>query len=314
MLSPELLKLKKISETATKGVFTVSPLPTGYGHTLGNSFRRALLSSILGAAPTKVIIKEATHEFSTIKGIKEDTFQILLNIKEIKFKIENKDFEEVKLTVKSTKVGPVTAKDIDLPANVTVANPDQLICNVNDKSAKFSADIYIRNGYGYISGEESRKEDKKIGVMYLDSSFSPVKFVNYTVSNTRLGKQTELDEITLEIETDGTIAPQLALKQAAATLRDFFTKIASGETVIVEEQVVVVTEETEVDEKSLKAKEIQIDELNLPTRTINALKKHNIKTLNDLAEMDEDRLLSVRNLGEKSIEEIKKLLKKEGLN
>jgi DNA-directed RNA polymerase subunit alpha len=314
MLSPEHMKLKKIEEKDGKATFKLGPLPQGYGHTIANSFRRVLLSSIMGAAPTQVSIKGAAHEFSVIKGIKEDAFQILLNIKGLNLKIKSEDFEEVKITVKKKGVGPVLAKDLEMPSNVEVSNPDHVICNITEASATFDAEIFAKNGYGYTTSDEARKAGGKSGVIYLDSSFSPVKFVNYTVANTRLGKQTDLDEITLEIETDSTITPLEATKKSAAMLREFFAKIAEGETVVIEEQEEVAVVEEAVDEKTAKAKEIMIDELNLPTRTINALKKHNIQTLKDLSEMDEDRLLSVRNLGEKSILEIKKLLKKEGLN
>lgn len=314
MLSPEQLKIKTVSETKEKGVYNIGPLPKGYGHTLGNTFRRVLLSSIMGAAPTKVSIKGANHEFSIIKGIKQDTFTILLNIKDIRFNVKADNFDEVKLSLKSKGVGAVKASDISLPAGVEVANPDLVICEIADKNVTFDADIYVKNGYGYVTSEEAREQEGKLELMYLDRSFSPVKFVNYEVNNTRLGKQTDLDEIHLTVETDGTVLPMEAVKKASAMLREFFGKIAEDTPVVLEEVVVESVEEEAVDEKTAKAKEIQIDELNLPTRTINALKKYNIHNLKDLSEMDEDRLLSVRNLGEKSILEIKKLLKKEGLS
>jgi len=177
----------------------------------------------------------------------------------------------------------------------------------------FEADIYAKNGYGYVAGEEAEQENKEVGVMVLDRIFSPVIFANYAVTAARMGKETELDRIELEVETDGTLAPFEAIKQGAGMLRDFFAELASGARVVIEEEEVIVQEVSVEDARTEKAGEILIEELNLPTRTINALKKHSINTLKDLAVMDEDRLLSVRNLGEKSIQEIKKLLKKEGL-
>jgi len=314
MLSQKKIKLEAKEENQTRGVYNLAPLPKGYGHTLGNSFRRVLLSSIMGAAPIKVKIKNATHEFATIEGIKEDVFNILLNIKSLKVSVSSEDFEEVTLKVSKKGVGEITASDLKIPSNVKIANPELVLCTLTSKSAEFDAEIVVKNSYGYISSEESRGSSDEAGVMFLDSIFSPVTFANYTVSAARLGRETELDRLTLEILTNGTIKPFDALKKSAALLRDFFSVIADGTKVLIDDnENTTSTEEIHVDEKAEKAKEILIDELNLPTRTINALKKHKITTLNDLAQMDEDRLLSVRNLGEKSIQEIKKLLKKEGL-
>ena len=307
------MKLTKVEETSTKGVYKFAPLPKGYAHTLGNSFRRVLLSSILGAAPTRIQIDGATHEFSTIKGIKEDVFNILLNVKALRLTIESEDFDEVKLTISKKGVGPVLASDIKVPSGVKIANPDLVLCNITDKATSFEAEIFARNGYGYVLAEEARKDSDAVNYIYLDSAFSPVTFVNYTVNAARLGKQTDLDELNLEVKTDGSINPFETIKYASAILRDFFAFIAEDIKPLMEETEEVVKPELKTDEKSEKAKEILVDELNLATRTINALKKHNIKTLNDLAELDEDRLVSIRNLGEKSINEIKKLLKKEGL-
>lgn len=314
MLSPDKMKLKKQEETSTKGVFKLGPLPKGYAHTLGNSLRRVLLSSIMGAAPTRVYIKNASHEFSVIEGVKQDVFTILLAIKQLRIQINTDNFDEVKLTLSKKGVGSAKASDIKTPSNVKIANPDLVLFDITDKSVDMEIEIYAKNGYGYVPAEERRSESDEVGVIFLDSAFSPVKFVNYTVSATRLGKETELDELNLELQTDGTIMPYDAVKKASALLRDFFDVISNGEEVLLEEAEEEVQEVEVVDEKQEKAKEILIDELNLPTRTINALKKHNIKTLKDLSELDEDRLISVRNLGEKSINEIRKLLKKEGLS
>lgn len=313
MLQPSKMKLTKVEESTTRGVYKFAPLPKGYAHTLGNSFRRILLSSILGAAPTRIQLTGATHEFSTIKGIKEDVFNILLNVKALRLKIEGEDFEEVKMTISKKGIGPVLASDIKTPSGVTVTNPDLVLCTLTDKSAVFEAEIYAKNGYGYVLAEEARKDSTAVNFIYLDSAFSPVSFVNYTVNAARLGKQTDLDELNLEVVTDGSINPFEAIKYASAVLRDFYGFIAEDIKPLMEEEESDTKVETKTDEKSEKAKEILVDELNLATRTINALKKHNIKTLNDLAELDEDRLVSIRNLGEKSINEIKKLLKKEGL-
>lgn len=314
MFSSSKIKIEKKKETATHGSYIISPLPKGYGSTMGNSLRRVLLSSILGAAPTKVKIEGASHEFSTIKGVKEDVFNILLKIKELKISIKSEDFEEHKLVLSKKGVGEVTGADIKLPGGISIANPDLVICTITDAKTSVDADIFVKNGYGYEPSDEVTEANKEVGVMVLDRIYSPVVFANYGVSATRMGKQTELDMIELEVETDGTLAPFEAVKQGAGMLRDFFSELASGARVVIEQEEVVVQEVSVEDARTEKAKEILIEELNLPTRTINALKKHSINTLKDLADLDEDRLLSVRNLGEKSIQEIKKLLKKEGLS
>ncbi|NCT55475.1 DNA-directed RNA polymerase subunit alpha [bacterium] len=313
MFAPSKIKIEKKKETATHGSYVISPLPKGYGSTMGNSLRRILLSSIRGAAPTRVKISGASHEFSTLKGVKEDVFNTLLKIKDLKIAIAGEDFDEVKLVLSKKGVGEVKASDIKLPSGVTISNPDLVICTITDAKTTFEADIYAKNGYGYVAGEEAEQENKEVGVMVLDRIFSPVIFANYAVTAARMGKETELDRIELEVETDGTLAPFEAIKQGAGMLRDFFAELASGARVVIEEEEVIVQEVSVEDARTEKAGEILIEELNLPTRTINALKKHSINTLKDLAVMDEDRLLSVRNLGEKSIQEIKKLLKKEGL-
>jgi len=313
MFSPAKIKIEKKKETDTQGTYIISPLPKGYGSTMGNSLRRILLSSIRGAAPTRVKISGVSHEFSTLKGVKEDIFNILLKIKDLKIAIAGEDFEEVKLVLSKKGVGEVKASDIKLPSGVTISNPDLVICTITDAKVLFEADIYAKNGYGYVAGEEAELENNEVGVMVLDRIFSPVIFANYIVTAARMGKETELDKIELEVQTDGTLAPFEAVKQGAGMLRDFFAELASGARVVIEEEEVVVQEVSVEDARTEKAGEILIEELNLPTRTINALKKHSINTLKDLAVMDEDRLLSVRNLGEKSIQEIKKLLKKEGL-
>lgn len=312
MLAPNKMKLDKIEEKKNRGIYAIAPLPKGYGHTLGNSLRRVLLSSISGSAPFKVKIKNASHEFAVIKGIKEDVFNILLNLKKVDFQINSDDFDPIVVTVNKKGVGPVTAKDIQMPSNVSVANPKQVICTITDASTSFEAEIHIKRGFGYVPREEYMQDSSEVGVIYLDTVFSPVLSVQYSVENARLGKNTELDKLVIDITTNGTVEPFYVLQYASALLRDFFGYIATDLEVVLEED----TSEGEAavaDERYKKAKEILVEELNLPTRTINALKKHGISTLKDLALLDEDQLISVRNLGEKSIQEIRKLLKKEGL-
>lgn len=314
MFSPDKVNLKIKSQTNKEGVFTFSPLPKGFANTLGNSLRRVLLSSILGSAVTKIYIDGANHEFAVLKGIKEDVFLITQNIKLINFALSGEDFDEVKIKISKKGIGEVKASDLDLPSNVKVLNPNQVICNITDSKTTFEAELYVKNGYGFSLAEDNRKEGDKVGFIYLDSSFSPVLFTNYTVSTARLGRQTDLDELELVVKTNGAIKPEDALKFSSALLRDFFAKLSEGIYVPFEEMEESPVQEEAPSEQTQKAREVPIEELNLATRTINALKKHGIKSLDDLSQMDEDRLLSVRNLGEKSISEIKKLLKKEGLS
>ncbi len=313
MLAPSKMKLDKLQEENTKGIYSISPLPKGYGHTLGNSLRRILLSSIPGSAPFKVYIKNASHEFAVIKGIKEDVFNILLNLKKVHFQIKSEDFDPIKVTISKKGVGSVKASDIKIPSDVSISNPNQIICTITDASTSFEAEIFIKKGFGYVPREEYMSSSSEVGVIYLDTVFSPILSVNYSVDNARLGKNTELDNLIIDITTNGSMKPFYALKYASALLRDFFGYIATDLDIVLEEDVTTDTESALVDERYQKAKEILIEELNLPTRTINALKKHGVSTLKDLALLDEDQLLSVRNLGEKSIQEIRKLLKKEGL-
>lgn len=314
MFSPEKVNLKIKSADSKEGVFILSPLPKGFANTLGNSLRRVLLSSVLGTAVTKMYIDGANHEFATLKGIKEDVFLITQNIKKINFAINSEGFDELKVSISKKGLGDVKASDLVLPSNVKVINPTQVICTITEAKTTFEADLYIKNGYGFVLAEDNRKENDKVGYIYLDSSFSPVSFVNYTVETARLGRQTDLDELVLTVRTNGAIKPEDAFKFSNALLRDFFSKLAEGELISFEESEESPKVEEVSDTKNQKAREVPIEELNLATRTINALKKHGVKSLDDLSQMDEDRLLSVRNLGEKSISEIKKLLKKEGLS
>jgi len=311
MIEPSVLKLEKVSEDNNISVFKIGPLTKSYGHTIGNIYRRVLLSSILGAAPKRVTIDGANHTFMTIEGVKEDVYKIVLNIKDLVFKVDSEGFEEHTITIEANGVTTITAGDLKLPSGVEVINPKQPICTLTAENSKFKAEIVISNGYGFELAEERDVKVVDAGVIQIDSLYSPIKLVDYKVNKTRLGKDSDLDEVVLTITTDGSVDVEESIKYAAAQVRDYFSVISEGVSVVrpemPEDQIAVVSEE--VSEK----KSIFIDELNLPTRTVNALKKQNINSLQDLADLDEDQLLSIRNLGEKSIREIKKLLKSENL-
>ena len=211
-------RLTKIEETAsdTFAVFQAEPFETGYGHTLGNSLRRVLLSSIEGAAISSIKIDGVHHEFQSVEGIVEDVTDIVLNLKKVLFVSESR--ESVNLIIDVNREGKVTAADIQLDANVSVVNPDQIICTLN-KSQRFLAELEIRVGRGYCVGEKNKKPDQPIGVIPVDSLFSPVRLVKYTVENTRVGQEMDYDKLVLEITTDGRITPDDALKQTAAIIK-----------------------------------------------------------------------------------------------
>lgn len=303
-LKPNDIKINKLSEKGNVGVFTFEPLPTGFGHTLGNTIRRVLLTSLEGAAVTQVKIKGASHQFASIEGIKEDVVDIILNVKGVRAKLHTPN--PVVLRINKKGVGPVTAGDIETNAEVEIINKDHHIATVSDKTTSFEVELVIESGVGYSPIED--RESSKIGIILVDAMFSPVILVNYVVEPTRLGRVIGLDKLTLTVETDGSLTPEEAFTQSATILRSFFARFADGEDE--PEEVVEDSEETSV---SVPTEDVSLDELPLPTRTINALKKHGISTLHDLAGKSDEELADVKNLGEKSVVEIKKLLSKEGL-
>ncbi|PIS23380.1 DNA-directed RNA polymerase subunit alpha [candidate division WWE3 bacterium CG08_land_8_20_14_0_20_40_13] len=305
-LEPEDVKIVALEETANFGRYTIEPLPAGYGYTLGNSLRRVLLSSLKGWAVTQMELEGVNHQFSFVKGVKEDVIQLGLNIKKLRFKVFDKD----SVVCEIDEVGPkvVKAKDIKLPSGVSIVNDDIVIATISDKSARLKMSLLVEPGYGYAPSEE--RKSNKIGVIPLDAIYSPIINAAFSVLPTRMGQKTGLDKVVLEIKTDGTTSPKKALTDSAVILRGFFGRIVNPKESLKEE---IVESEVKVVTPSYNPSEVLVDELRLPTRTINALKKAKMKTLEDLAKMTDEDLLKVRNLGEKSIKEIAKLLKKEGL-
>jgi len=305
-------KLTKVEEGATNtyAKFIAEPFEAGYGHTVGNSLRRVLLSSIEGSAISSIKIDGVNHEFQSIDGVVEDVTDIVLNLKKILIVSEKR--EPMKLLLKVNKEGAVTAADIQLDAGVKIINPDQVICTLDTKRS-FEAEIEIKTGRGYYPGEANKKEEQSIGVIPIDSLFSPVRLVKYAVEATRVGQITDYDKLILEIWTDGRITPDDALKQSASILKhhiDVFDRV-SEETYEFENQQSEVSEEQN---KLRKLLNMSVNEIELSVRAANCLNNANITTVGELAMKSEQEMLKYRNFGKKSLNEIKDKLEALGLS
>lgn len=305
-------KLTKVEEgaTPTYGKFIAEPFEAGYGHTVGNSLRRVLLSSLEGAAISSVKIEGVNHEFQSIDNVVEDVTEIVLNLKKVL--IVSTKRETIALSIKASKAGPVTARDIQADANIQIVNPDQVICTLDSKRS-FEAEIEIRTGRGYCPGIDNKKEEQAIGVIPIDSLFSPVRLVKYAVEATRVGQITDYDKLILEIWTDGRISPDDALKQAASILKhhlDVFDRV-SEETYEFENQQSEVSEEQN---KLRKLLNMSVNEIELSVRAANCLNNANITTVGELAMKTEQEMLKYRNFGKKSLNEIKEKLEALGLS
>jgi len=299
MLSQYELNFTKVSENKNSAVFSFEPLPSGFGHTLGSVLRRVALTSVKGAAVTSFRIPGVTHQFTTIEGIKEDLVEVTLNLKELRFKLHS----EGQFTAKISKKGPgvVTAADIEVSSEVEVINKDAVIATISDKATTFELELTIESGIGYSPVEN--RENPKLGIVIVDAIFSPVVSASYSVENTRVGRQSGLDKLIITIQTDGSIKASDVVKVSASILRDFFAKFASANE---SQNIETLFQQTSTAE--LKSDNSSVDDLPLPTRTINALKKHGINTLSDLRTKSDEEISDIKNLGEKSIDEIKKLL------
>jgi len=296
-------KLTKVEEgaTPTYAKFIAEPFEAGYGHTVGNSLRRVLLSSIEGAAISSIKIDGVNHEFQSIDGVVEDVTDIVLNLKKIL--IISQKREPITLQIKVTKQGKVTAGDIQPDANIQIVNPEQLICTLDSKKT-FEAEVEIKTGRGYYPGEVNKKEEQAIGVIPIDSLFSPVKLVKYAVEATRVGQITDYDKLILEVWTDGRITPDDALKQAASILKhhlDVFDRVS-------EESYEFENQQSEVSEEQNKLRKLlnmSVNEIELSVRAANCLNNANITTVGELAMKTEQEMLKYRNFGKKSLNEIK---------
>lgn len=282
------------------GVFVVGPLPRGFGHTLGNTLRRVLLSSLSGAAISQVKFEGVPHQFSTIPGVKEDVVDLTLNLKQVRLKIEGD--QPVALTLSKKGAGKVTAGDIAAPAGVEIVNKDLHLATLADRKAKIEAEMVAEPGRGYVPGE---KRETKIGVIPLDCVFSPILNVAYKVEPTRVGQVGDYDQLTLEITTDKTIKPLEALVEASQILASFFGRLTLGEK--------AKRPPAKKTARAKVTKKISLDELDIPLRILNSLKKAKVSSANELAQKSGEELLAIKNVGEKASKEIEKALKKEGL-
>lgn len=305
-------KPKIIEEGNKKGIFEIDGLYPGYGHTLGNSLRRIILSSLPGAAITTVKIKGVNHEFSALSGIKEDIITIVLNLKKVRIEMLSNEMQTVTLKVKGIK--EVTAGDITASGQINILNPDLVIANITDKNAELDVELTIEKGLGYLPKEVLQKDKVDIGTIALDARFSPIERVSYEVENMRVGDRTDFNRLKLSIETDGTITPKSALEKSIEIMINQLKAIIGFK----EEESFLIEEERGSDDESepagdqedyedfLKTRIESIDSLS--SRTINALINANIRTVGGLARKKEKDILNIEGLGTKGVEEIKKML------
>lgn len=313
---PETIKFDEETLTNTYGKLVAEPLERGYGITLGNALRRVLLSSIEGSAVTAVKIPGALHEFSVIKGVKEDVVDIILNIKKLRFKIYSGNNKIAYIKTKGVHV--VTGADVQCDSSFEVLNPEQVIATL-DKDALFEAELYIKKGMGYAQAEANKDEDFPINMIAVDSIFSPIKKVNFFVEKARVGRATDYDRLIMEIWTDGSITPEKAISQAATIIIEVANLFVLEYEDVEEEPVVIHSEENTLVTVSqndpvynvnlLKS----VDELELSVRSYNCLKNANIKTIADLVQKTEQEMLRTKNFGRKSLNEIKEILHSMGL-
>ncbi len=309
-------KPKVVLEEKLKGVYEIDGLYAGYGHTLGNSLRRIILSSLPGFAITSIKIDGVSHEFSTMEGVKEDVINIILNLKKIRFKMTTDEPQTVSLSVK--KIGSVVAKNIKLPSQVEILNEDQHIAEITNKDTELNIEITVEKGLGYVQKESLQKGKVDIGTIVLDAIFTPIRRVNYEVENMRVGDRTDYNRLKIVIETDGTIDPRAALEDSIAIMIKQLKAIVGFKE---DEPVPEIDEEENIDEKNKESKEeidpdvlkTRIDTLDFSSRTSNAMLSANIRTLGGLARKKEEDLLDIDGLGNKGIAEIKKVLNSFGI-
>ena len=304
------IEIVEISEDNRYGKFVCEPLERGYGTTFGNSLRRMLLSSLEGSAITSIRIDGVLHEFSTIPGVRDDVTNIVLNLKQLCLKMQGNEPKVIRIDVEGEK--EVTAADIICDADIEILNPDLHIATV-DATGKLKIEMTVARGRGYIPAERNKKPEDTIGVIPIDSIFSPVQRVNYTVQDTRVGNETDYDKLILEVWTDGSLRPEEAVSKAAGILVMHLKLFQSMDGLPEEIEEEEATFPEEVEDDTSKVLEMTIEDLDLSVRSFNCLKRANINTVADLAEKTEDDMMKVRNLGRKSLEEVKKKLEELGL-
>ena len=301
MLEIEKPRIDTVELDGNYGKFVVEPLERGYGITLGNSLRRILLSSLPGAAVTSVRIDGVLHEFSTIPGVVEDTTNIVLNLKNLLVKLHSDDPVTAQLVV--DREGQVCASDIEVPSQVEIVNPDLHIATL-DTDVRLEMEITLERGRGYVSAERNKNANHSIGVIPVDSIFSPVLRVNYEVEDTRVGQDTDFDRLVLEVWTDGSIAPNEAVSLSAKILIEHLRLFMNLTESTSEIEIMVEKEEEEKD----RLMEMTIEELDLSVRSYNCLKRAGINTVEELTRRTEEDMMKVRNLGKKSLQEVKEKL------
>lgn len=303
------IEVAEISEDKKYGRFVVEPLERGYGITLGNSLRRIMLSSLPGAAVSQVKIEGVLHEFSSIPGVKEDVTEIIMNIKSLAIKNSSDTNEPKTAYIEYEGEGIVRASDIQVDQDIEILNPDQVIATLSGKDTKLYMELTITKGRGYVSSDRNKTEDLPIGVIAVDSIYTPVERVNVTVENTRVGQITDYDKLTLDVYTNGTLEPDEAVSLAAKVLSEHLSLFIDLSENAKTAEVMV---EKEDDEKE-KVLEMSIDELELSVRSYNCLKRAGINTVEELTNKTSEDMMKVRNLGRKSLEEVLAKLKELGL-
>lgn len=305
MMELETPQIEPVEEFGTSAKYEAGPLPAGYGVTLGNALRRVLLSSLEGAAVTSIQIRDVYHEFTSIPGVKEDVTQIVLNVK--KLRLRSFAAHPVQLRLVKSGAGPVTAADVAESADVEIINPELVLMTLDSDDVTIDMDLTVERGVGYLTAE--RSEALPIGVIPVDAIFTPVRKVNYSVENTRVGQMTNYDKLTLEIETDGTIDPQDALAHAASVLMGQFQVFANvGAAPVAIDRTVAA-----VPQLPPNLLDMPIEELDLPMRAYNSLKRNNIVKVGQLLQLSDEDLLRMRNFGKKSLDEMRERLRMRGL-
>lgn len=303
------IEVAEISEDKKYGRFVVEPLERGYGITLGNSLRRIMLSSLPGAAVSQIKVEGVLHEFSAIPGVKEDVTEIVMNLKSLAIKNNSETNEAKTAYIEYEGEGIVHASDIQVDQDIEILNPDLVIATLSGKDAKLYIELTITRGRGYVSAEKNKHEDLPIGVIAIDSIYTPVERVNVTVENTRVGQITDYDKLTLDVYTNGTLVPDEAVSLAAKVLSEHLSLFIDLSENAKTAEVMV---EKEDDERE-KVLEMSIDELELSVRSFNCLKRAGINTVEELCNRTSEDMMKVRNLGRKSLEEVLAKLKELGL-
>ena len=309
LITPDRLEVAKDTHTYKYGKFVCQPFERGFATTIGNSLRRILLSSIRGAAITSIKIEGALHEFTTIDGVHEDVADIILNLKQVSLKLNSPETRTV--FIDKSGSGPVTAADINGGGYVEVMNPDQLVCNITGEDTSLHVELEVQWGKGYVPAERNKKEGQPIGVIPIDAAFSPIRRIQYVVSQARVGQQTDFDRLTIEVETDGSVSPENALAYAAKILKEQMTIFINFN-----EQEAVAPERPEGEGEGTDYPPFldkNVEDLELSVRSANCLKNANIQFIGELVQKTDAEMLKTKNFGRKSLNEIKALLQQHEL-